>query len=141
MGAAVMFLGHILYRVPISGSLLLMLLSMTIYVVSVVGIGVCISAFANTQQQAMLGTFIVQMPMMSLSGLMSPTESIEMPIMKAFIKCNPVVYANNLVKGIMLKDMTLQDALRNIVPIIIIGVVVLITAAIVFMKKHRIKAF
>lgn len=141
MGACVMFLGSWMYGVPINGSLLLMLFSMTVYVISVVGIGVCISAFANTQQQAMLGTFIIQMPMASLSGLMSPVESIENPLMKLFTKCNPVVYGNTLVKGIMIKDMSFLDALESIIPIILIGIVVLSIASVVFAKKHRIKIF
>ncbi|MDR3224401.1 MAG: ABC transporter permease [Holosporales bacterium] len=138
MGACIMFCGNLLYGVPINGNLLLMLFAMTVYVISVVGIGVCIAAFANTQQQAMLGTFIFQMPMTSLSGLMSPVEGIENPIMKIFAKCNPVMYGNRLVKGIMLKDMTIHDALENIIPIIFIGIIVITIASIVFMKKHRI---
>ncbi len=141
MGICIMFLGSWMYGVPIRGSLLLMAFAMITYVISVVGIGVCIAAFANTQQQAMLGTFIVQMPIASLSGLMSPVESIENPLMKAFTKVNPMVYGNNLVKGIMIKDMTFFDALHSIVPIILIGVFVVSLASVVFSKKHRIKVF
>lgn len=141
MGATVMFLGSLMYGVPIRGSLLLMAISMITYVISVVGIGVCIAAFANTQQQAMLGTFIVQMPISSLSGLMAPIESIENPLMKAFTKVNPMAYGNTLVKGIMIKDMTFLDALHSIVPIASIGVFVIALACFVFAKKHRIKVF
>lgn len=141
MGACVMFLGSWMYGVPIRGSLFLMFISMILYVISVVGIGVCIAAFANTQQQAMLGTFIVQMPIASLSGLMSPVESIENPLMKLFTKVNPMVYGNRLVKGIMIKDMTLSDALHSIVPIILIGIFVISLACVVFSRKHRIKVF
>ncbi|MDR2666838.1 MAG: ABC transporter permease [Holosporales bacterium] len=141
MGACVMFLGHMLYGVPINGSLLLMLFSMTIYVISVVGIGVCIAAFANTQQQAMLGTFLLQMPMTSLSGLLSPVESIENPIMKLFVICNPVAYGNKLVKGIMLKNMGILDTIENVMPIVFIGFFVTGIAAFTFAKKHRIKMF
>jgi ABC-2 type transport system permease protein len=141
MGLCIMYLGHLIYGVPINGSLVMMLCFMIVFVISVVGIGVCIAAFANTQQQAMLGTFLFQMPMTSLSGLMSPTESISNPIMRAFVKCNPVMYGNRLVKGIMLKDMSWRGALENMLPVVLIGVVVLTIASIVFMKKHRIKVF
>lgn len=141
MGTCVMFFGSWMYDVPIRGSLFLMAISMIVYVISVVGIGVCIAAFANTQQQAMLGTFVVQMPIASLSGLMSPVESIENSLMKAFTKVNPMVYGNNLVKGIMIKDMTFFDALHSIIPIILIGLFVISLACVVFSKKHRIKVF
>ena len=141
MGACIMFLGSWMYGVPINGSLLLMLIAMTAYVFSVVGIGICIAAFSNTQQQAMLGTFIVQIPMASLSGLMSPVESIENPVMKAFTKVNPMVYGNTLTRGIMIKDMSLMGALESIVPILLIGLAVTAIACFVFTKKHRIKVF
>ena len=141
MGMCVMFLGSLMYGVPIRGSLLLMFIAMTTYVISVVGIGVCVAAFSNTQQQAMLGTFIVQMPMASLSGLMSPVESIENPLMKAFTNVNPVVYGNKLVQGIMIKDMTFADAMHNIMPIIFIGIFVLSLACFVFAKRYRVKIF
>ncbi|MDR1332789.1 MAG: ABC transporter permease [Holosporales bacterium] len=141
MGICVMFLGHLLYGVPINGSLVMLLFCMVVFAVSVVGIGVCIAAFANTQQQAMLGTFLFQMPMTALSGLMSPTESIANPVMKIFTKCNPVMYGNILVKGIMLKNMSWAGAAESILPIIVIGIVVLATASVVFMKRHRIKVF
>ncbi|MDR1365098.1 MAG: ABC transporter permease [Holosporales bacterium] len=141
MGICIMFLGSLFYGVPISGSLMMMLCFMFVFVISVVGIGVCIAAFANTQQQAMLGTFLFQMPMTSLSGLMSPVESVSNPILKAFTKCNPVMYGNKIVKGIMLKDMSWGGAIENMLPIAIIGIAVLVIASVVFMKKRRIKVF
>ena len=141
MGACVMFIGSWIYGVPIRGSLFLMTIAMIVYVISVVGIGVCIAAFSNTQQQAMLGTFIVQMPIASLSGLMTPVESIDNPIMRAFTKINPMVYGNNLVKGIMLKDMTFVDAMSSIIPLIFIGLFVICVACFIFSKKHKIKIF
>ena len=141
MGICVMVFGDLFYGVPIRGSIFLMILSMFVYVISVVGIGVFISAFANTQQQANLGTFILVMPLMSISGIMSPTESITNPLVKLLVKCNPIVYANNLVKGTMLKNMSFAAALENIIPLIIIGLTVLVAASCVFAKKHRIKIF
>ncbi|MDR0695199.1 MAG: ABC transporter permease [Holosporales bacterium] len=141
MGGCTMVLGHLIYDVPINGSLLLMLIAMTVYVVSVIGIGVCVASFASTQQQAMLGTFVIQMPVASLSGLMTPVESVTNPIMKAFVVCNPMVYGNKLVKGIMLKNMSISDAFENILPMIIIGAVATMVAVLSFSHRHRIKIF
>ncbi|MDR0640208.1 MAG: ABC transporter permease [Holosporales bacterium] len=141
MGLCIMFLGNILYSVPIRGNILLMLFAIGMYVISVVGIGVIIAAFANTQQQAMLGTFILQMPMSSLSGIMSPTEGIPNYYLQLFTTCNPIVYANKLVKGIMLKNMSFQAAMENIYPLIVIAVVLLIVSTLVFAKKYRLNIF
>lgn len=141
MSFFVMLVAHFVYGVPFIGSVLLMVISMFIYVLAIAGIGVFISAFARTQQQASLGMFIFMLPISSLSGLMSPTESVVNPIAKAFITCNPLVYANRLVKGIMLKDMSIYDALSNILPLVIIAITLLSISALVFAKTHRIKVF
>jgi ABC-2 type transport system permease protein len=141
MGLAIMILGNLLYGVPIRGNVFLLLISMIVYIISVVGIGILISAFANTQQQAMLGTFLFQMPMISLSGLTAPIQSIKIPIIKAFVKCNPVVYANKLIGGIMLKDMSIGSVISNIYPMIIIAVSLLLVSSIVFSKKYRLSMF
>ncbi|MDR1234050.1 MAG: ABC transporter permease [Holosporales bacterium] len=141
MGMCVMFLGNLLYSVPIRGSILLMFFAISMYIISVVGIGVIIAAFANTQQQAMLGTFILQMPLSSLSGIMSPTEGIPNYYLQLFSICNPIVYANKLVKGIMLKNMSLQSAMESIYPLIIIAVVLLVVSTIIFARKYRLNIF
>jgi ABC-2 type transport system permease protein len=141
MSTFAMFFAHFFYGVPIRGSILLILISMIVFVTSVAGIGVFIAAFANTQQQASLGMFISMMPIMSLSGLMTPVESVTNPFVKAFIKCNPLVYANRLVKGIMLKNMSIYDAFLNIYPLVLISIVLLLVSGYVFAKTRRVQIF
>ncbi|MDR1488808.1 MAG: ABC transporter permease [Holosporales bacterium] len=139
MGFFVMFFAHYVYSVPIRGSILLMFISMLVYVIAVVGVGVLVSAFANTQQQASLGMFVLLLPIMSLSGIASPVEGITNSFFRLFAKCNPIVYANRLVKGIMIKNMTLHDAWLNIYPLLIISFVLLSVSSIVFVRTHKIK--
>jgi ABC-2 type transport system permease protein len=141
MGLAITVIGHFVYGVPIRGNVLVLLFSMIVYIISVVGIGIFISAFANTQQQAMLGAFIFQMPMMALSGLTAPVQSIKTPIIMEFVKCNPVVYANKLISGIMLKDMSFTAVLSNIYPMLIIAAVLLFISSSVFARKYRLSMF
>jgi ABC-2 type transport system permease protein len=141
MAFVVVFCAHLFYGVPIRGNLILLFVSILVFTIAVVGIGVFISAFAKTQQQANLGMFISVMPITSLSGLMSPTENITNPLIKIFVKCNPLVYANKLIKGILLKDMSIHDAFLNIYPLTIIAIVLLSVSCFVFAKTHRLKFF
>ncbi|MDR0553007.1 MAG: ABC transporter permease [Holosporales bacterium] len=141
MGFFVMFLAHALYGVPIAGNVALMFICMLVYVFAVVGIGVFISAFANTQQQASLGMFVALLPLASLSGLTCPVEAITNPFFKAFSMCNPLVYASKLVRGFMIKDISIHDAWLNVYPLLIIGFVLLIVSATVFARTHKIKVF
>ncbi len=53
----IMILAMLMYRIPMHGSLLLFYISMLVFVLSIVGIGLFISALSSTQQQATLGTF------------------------------------------------------------------------------------
>jgi ABC-2 type transport system permease protein len=141
MSLFAVFFATLFYSIPLRGSILLMIVSIFVFVLSVAGIGVLISAFANTQQQASLGMFISMMPIMALSGLMAPVESVTNPIAKIFIQCNPLVYANRLVKGIMFKDISLNEALSNIYPLIIIAITLLTVSGYVFAKTRRLKIF
>jgi ABC-2 type transport system permease protein len=139
MGFFVMFLANILYGVPIVGNVAIMFMCMVAYVFAIVGIGIFISAFANTQQQASLGMFVALLPLASLSGLTSPIEAITNPFFKAFSSCNPLVYANKLVRGFMIKDMSIHDAWLSVYPLIMIGLVLLTISSVVFVKTHKIK--
>ena len=56
------------FRVPFRGSLALLEAILLIYLLAAVGIGLVISCVARTQQQAMLGMFVLASPMVVLSG-------------------------------------------------------------------------
>jgi ABC-2 type transport system permease protein len=49
----VLIAGTILFRVPINGSLILLLTMSALFLVTTLGIGLLISTVANTQQEAM----------------------------------------------------------------------------------------
>ncbi|AWN15518.1 ABC transporter permease [Salinisphaera sp. LB1] len=65
-----------LFSVPFRGSFVLLLMSLGLLILSVVGIGLMISAIARTQQQAILGAFAVAVPMVVLSGFATPVENM-----------------------------------------------------------------
>ena len=56
------------FKVPFAGSILLFLVSIFISLLSIVGVGLCISSICKTQQQAILGVITFQMPAILLSG-------------------------------------------------------------------------
>jgi ribosome-dependent ATPase len=78
MNFALMFLMALfVFRVPLKGSLLALLLGVVIYVTTTTGYGMLISAFTRTQIAALFGTSILTvLPATQFSGIMVPVSSL-----------------------------------------------------------------
>lgn len=122
------------FEVPFMGSLLALYGSMFFYLLSVIGIGLFISAISETQQQAILGAFVFAAPAVLLSGFMSPVENMP-EWMQTLTMINPLRHFLVVSQGIFLKDLPLADVARNTVPLILIAIATLPTAAWLFRKK------
>jgi len=95
--------GIIIFNLPVRGSLLALGIAAAAFVFCTVCIGMLISTFASSQQQAMLGSFIFLFPAQMLAGIMFPIEN--MPIyLKFFAYLNPLTYFVRLARNILLKD-------------------------------------
>ena len=122
------------FKVPFAGSILLFLVSIFISLLSIVGVGLCISSICKTQQQAILGVITFQMPAILLSGFISPVE--DMPVfLQYFTYINPIRFFMVLTRGIFLKGMGLGDIFMNLIPLIIIAFFTLSLASWTFKRK------
>jgi len=122
------------FGVPLRGSLIMLYGSGVFYLLSVVGVGLFISALSMTQQQAILGAFLFMVPAMLLSGFATPIENMPgwlQPVTFA----NPLRYFLVIVKGVFLKDPPFSEVLRNTVPLAIIALVTLGAAAWLFRRR------
>ncbi|CAM5233257.1 ABC transporter permease [Rhodanobacter lindaniclasticus] len=68
--------GVFLFVIPLRGSFGLLLASLVLFILSVVGIGLMISAVSATQQQAILGAFAIGVPAVLMSGFATPVENM-----------------------------------------------------------------
>jgi ABC-2 type transport system permease protein len=104
------------------GSMLLLQAMLVIYMLAGVAIGLVISSIARTQQQAMLGVFVIASPMVVLSGYAAPVEN--MPAIVAFIgQADPVRWMLLIARGLFLQDMPAWLVLQNAWPLVLIGLV------------------
>jgi len=130
----IMIIAMILYKIPFHGSLLLFYFSMIIFITSIIGVGLFISALSQTQQQAMLGSFVFMVPTMLLSGFATPIEN--MPIwlqpVSWFI---PITHFFIIIKGVFLKDMSLMEVLWNVWPMALIAIFTLSLAGWMFKRR------
>lgn len=96
------------FEVPLRGSLTLLLAMTLLYVLCTLALGLFVSTISNNQQQAMMtATFFFLMPMIYLSGFMTPIEN--MPEMIQWITyLIPLRYFLVIVRGIFLKGVGLE---------------------------------
>lgn len=132
LGLMMIAAGVVLFQIPFSGSFWLLLLSLVLFILSVVGIGLMISAVSATQQQAILGAFAIGVPAVLMSGFATPVEN--MPLLLQWLaQAIPLTHFLIIVQGSFLKALPLGDVLASLWPLAIIALVSL-TMATVFVR-------
>ncbi len=118
-----------LFGVPFTGSFWLLLPSLLLFILSVVGIGLMISAVSATQQQAILGAFAIGVPAVLMSGFATPVEN--MPLLLQWMAQGiPLTHFLVIVEGTFLKAMPASDIIANTWPLAVIALVTLSMAIV-----------
>jgi ABC-2 type transport system permease protein len=95
------------FEVPLRGSVWLLLAMSLLYVLCTLALGLLVSTVSDTQQQAMMtATFFFLMPMIYLSGFMTPIENMPQAI-QWITYLIPLRYFLVIVRGIFLKGVGL----------------------------------
>lgn len=101
----VLVLGYFVFKVPIVGSLALLLSVCMLYLIVSLALGVLISTKAESQQAAMMfSLFSLMMPTMLLSGFIFPISSMP-TVLQVISKIIPATYFIEVLKGVMLKGL------------------------------------
>ncbi|WP_246606485.1 ABC transporter permease [Novilysobacter antarcticus] len=134
LGLMMIGVAAFLFQVPFTGSFLLLLPSLLLFILSVVGIGLMVSSVSATQQQAILGAFAIGVPAVLMSGFATPVEN--MPIALQWIaQAIPLTHFLLIVEGSFLKAMPASDILANTLPLALIALVSLTTAAVLVRSR------
>lgn len=93
----------VVFRVPLRGSLVLLLAASTLYALVGLAIGVLVAARTGSQRTAMIGAMLVTMlPSTLLSGMIFPIASLPLPL-QLVSNIVPARWFIVVVRGIMLK--------------------------------------
>jgi ABC-2 type transport system permease protein len=96
------------YGIPILGNLGLFALFILVYLFTTLGIGLLVSASAQTQQQAMFMTFFLLIFFMIMSGFIFPIEN--MPRIMRILSClDPMRYLIVVTREIFIKGASLRS--------------------------------
>ena len=122
------------FQIPMAGSVGVLYLALAVFTVASVGIGLSISAVAANMQQAMLYTFLLIMPLMLLSGLMTPVANMP-KVLQVATYSNPLRFGIDLVRRVYLEGAGLQEVGFNFIPMLAVAAITLPFAAWLFRNR------
>ena len=108
-----LIIAKLIFNVPMVGSLLLMYFYTSIYILVVLGIGLFISNFTDTQQQAMFIAWFFMVIFILMSGLFTPIESMP-KWAQTITDFNPIKYFVEVMRMVMLKGSGFMDILPQL---------------------------
>ncbi len=133
-GTLYLVVAQVLFGIPFSGSLMLFFVSLMVYLLALIGVGLFVSSLSMTQQQSFLGSFVVTTPLIMLSGYASPIAN--MPHWLQLITyANPARYFLIIVQGLFLKGMPAVDVLAQLWPLVLIALITLSVSAWLFRSR------
>ena len=114
---------HFVFKVPIRGSLPLLLFLALGYLFVELAKGLAISVFSRSQHQAFLLVMIIGMVDFMFTGYAAPVESMP-KFLQGVAQFIPAQHWLAIVRGIMLKGANLQVLWPNLIALLLLGVVI-----------------
>lgn len=124
------------FEIPIRGSLGLLFLATTVYLLSVLAVGLFISTISKTQQQALMATFLFFAPAILLSGFMFPIENMP-AVFQYATYLNPLRYFLVIVRGLFLKGSGFAMLWPQMAALLALGLTLITLSSMRFKKRLR----
>lgn len=125
----------LIFAIDVKGNVIFLFGSSFIYIFSTLGLGLLVSTFSRTQQQAMmLAMFLVMLPLVFLSGFAFQIEN--MPVIFQHISTIiPLKYFLLIIRGVILKGSGFAEHWQDALSMLIIGTVILTISTLRFRKN------
>lgn len=124
------------FDVPFRGAVWPLLLASVLYLLSGLGLGLLISTISKTQQEAFMGSFLVFMPAILLSGFMFPVSS--MPASFQWLTLvNPMRHYIEIVRDVFLKGTGVWAMWPKFGALLALGAGLLLIATVRFRRETR----
>jgi ABC-2 type transport system permease protein len=133
MGLA-LSIGTLWFKVPVAGSIFLLLGLTLLFLVFALGLGMFFSTIARTQLQVMQMTMLFILPSVLLSGFIFPRASMPLPI-QYLGNIIPLTYFLDILRGIMLKGIGINYLWGDIIPLLGFGLGIIALASWRFRKR------
>jgi drug efflux transport system permease protein len=135
---AMMFIAIVMIKlvfgVPFHGGLLPVIGGGALCILAGIGIGTTIATFSKSAQQALLTSFFINPPLVSLSGALNPVEAMPKWLQPLTI-INPIHHFGVIARGSMLKGSGLDSLWPNFMALSIITLVLLSLSVMRFRRQ------
>lgn len=122
------------FEIPLAGSIVKIYAVLLIFILSIVGLGLAISAYSRTMQQALLIVFVLLVPMVLLGGLFTPVANMP-DWLQLMTYADPLRFALLAVRRIYLADAGWKEIFLTMWPAIAVAAVTLPLARYYFGKR------
>lgn len=130
----ILLVAQLWFGIPFAGSMFTLYAGLIPFLLAAVGLGLMVSSFAATMQQAMLYSFVLIMPFTILSGLTTPISN--MPKALQYVTyANPLRYAIEMAQRVYLEGVGLRALVSDLWPLAIISTITLSTASWMFRRR------
>jgi ABC-2 type transport system permease protein len=130
--AIIVFVAKFLFNIPILGSRWLLALTLLIFIICNLALGLTISTMVRNQMQSLQVALFFFLPSIMLSGFMFPFYG--MPQWAQVIgNCLPLTYFVRIMRGIMLKGSSFLELWHNFWPLLIF----MIAMQVIAIKMYR----
>lgn len=130
----ILVVGALWFHVPIRGSLGLLLVLSSLFLVGSLGIGLLMSTIAKTQQEAMMLTYFTMLPTVFLSGFLFPLAAMP-PVLRALSYVVPLRYYLIIIRSVLLKGVGAGALRYEILALAIYAISTMALAAVRFRKR------
>ncbi|SLN72639.1 Inner membrane transport permease YbhS [Roseovarius albus] len=132
--AIILGLGHVLFAVPINGSLGTLLVVTLLFIIASLSLGLVISTLAQNQLQAMQMTIFVLLPSILMSGFMFPFDGMPKPV-QMIAQVLPATHFMDMIRGVVLRDASLYALRVDILWMVGFAILGLLVATLRFKKR------
>lgn len=129
----ILFLMRVLFRVPIHGSVTLLLILSSVYVLALLSFGLLISSQAKTQMEAMQRGMAIMLPSVLLSGYVFPLSALPAPL-RIISHLLPATHFIKIARGIVIRGATFGDLWQPVFALLAISAVLIAASARSFQK-------
>ncbi|MCL6434027.1 MAG: ABC transporter permease [Leptolyngbyaceae cyanobacterium HOT.MB2.61] len=117
-------IGRAVFAVPFRGSFLLFMVLSGLYLFVGISVGIMLATISRSQQQVVLTTFFINLPLIQTSGAIAPIET--MPIFFQILALfNPLRHYIAIIRGILLKGVGLEVLWTHALALLAFAVILL----------------
>ena len=126
--------GRTMFNLPFRGNFFTYMFVSMIYIFVVISIGIILATISKNQRQAILTSFFFNLPLIQLSGALSPIESMP-DFFRYLTYLNPLRYYIQCIRNILLKGVGLDVMWRDVLVLAAVAIFLLLSSAARFRKQ------